>query len=93
VSKAAAGTLAVMLVLLGVHHWFAMADHSMYPVAVLFLATFGGYAAGGTIYPPRFYAAGAHGRHLPWYMKVLAGLFAVGGFAVGMYLLFVVYAS
>jgi hypothetical protein len=86
-----AGTLAVMLVLLGAHHWFAMADHSVYPVVVLLFATFAGYAAGGTIYPPLFYAGGAGGRHLPLYMKALGGLFAAGGFAVGMYLLFFVY--
>jgi hypothetical protein len=87
-----AGTLAVMLVLLGVHHWYAMANQSVYPVVVLLFATFAGYAAGGTAYPPLFYAAGAHGRHLPLYMKMLAGLCAAGGFAVGMYLLFVTYA-
>jgi hypothetical protein len=79
------------LVLLGLHHWFAMADHSVYPVVVLLFATFAGYAAGGTIYPPLFCAGGARGRHLPLYMKVLAGLFAAGGLAVGMCLLFFVY--
>jgi hypothetical protein len=88
-----AGSLAVMLVLLGVHHWFAMADQSVYPAAVLFFATFAGYAAGGLVYPPLFYAAGARGRHLPLYMKVLAGLCAAAGFAGGMYLLFAVYTS
>lgn len=87
-----AGTLAVMLVLLGLHHWYAMANQSVYPIAVLFLATFAGYAAGGVVYPPLFYAGGAQGRHLPIYMKVLAGLCATGGLSAGGYLLFVTYA-
>ena len=86
------GTLAVMIVLLGLHHWYAMANQSVYPIAVLFLATFAGYAAGGVVYPPLFFAGGAQGRHLPIYMKVLAGLCATGGLAAGGYLLFVTYA-
>jgi hypothetical protein len=80
-----------MLVLLGLHHWNAVADQSVYPTLVLAFATIAGFAAGGTIHPPLFYAAGAHGRHLPVYMKVLAGLCAAIGFGAGLYLLFFVY--
>jgi len=56
-----------MLVLLGVHHWFRHGDQSVYPIAVLFLATFAGYAAGGVAYPAallRRAAPGAPSAHL-----------------------------
>jgi hypothetical protein len=86
-----AGTLAAMLILLALHHWYAMANRSVYPVAVLFLTTSAGFAAGGTVYPPLFSTAGAHGRHLPSYLKVVGGLCAAVGFALGFYLLQTVY--
>lgn len=87
-----AGTLAAMLILLGLHHWYAMSSHSTYPVAVLLLTTVAGFAAGGAIYPPLFSVAGPQGRHLPLYMKVLGGLCAAVGFALGFYLLMTVYS-
>lgn len=85
------GTLVVMLALIAVHHWFAMTYRAVYPKSLLLLSLIAGFAAGGTIYPPLFYAAGPDGRHLPAYMKVISGLFAACGLGVGFYLLFVVY--
>ena len=85
-------TLGVMLVLLALHHWYAVTYKSVYPVVVLLLTLIAGFAAGGTVYAPLFYAAGAYGRHLPAYMKVISGLCAACGLATGFYLLFVIYS-
>jgi hypothetical protein len=85
-------TLSVMVVLLALHHWYAVTYKAVYASPVLLFTLIGGWAAGGTVYPALFFAAGAHGRHLPAYMKVISGLCAVGGLAVGFYLLFVIYA-
>jgi len=80
-------TLGVMLVLLALHHWYAVTYKSVYAVVVLLLTLIAGFAAGGTVYPPLFYAAGTHGRHLPAYIKVISGLCAACGLATGFYLL------
>src|SRR6266513_1354377 len=82
-------TLGVMLAL---HHWYAVTHKSVYAVVVLLLTLIAGFAAGGTVYPPLFYAAGAYGRHLPAYIKVIGGLCAACGLATGFYLLFVIYS-
>lgn len=86
------GTLAVMLALIALHHWYAMTYREVFVKSLLLLTLIAGFAAGGTIYPPLFYAGGPDGRHLPVYMKVISGLFAACGLGVGFYLLFVVYA-
>ena len=73
-------------------HTNAVTHKSVYAVVVLLLTLIAGFAAGGTVYPPLFYAAGAYGRHLPAYIKVIGGLCAACGLAIGFYLLFVIYS-
>src|SRR5256885_4039734 len=43
-------TLGVMLILLALHHWYAVTYKSVYPVVVLLLTLIAGFAAGGTVY-------------------------------------------
>jgi hypothetical protein len=87
-----AATLAFCVVLLAAHHWYAVSQHEVYSVILLMLATLGGLALGGTLYPPVFYAAGKYGKHLSVGLKVAAGLSAAIGFALGMGALFTVYS-
>ena len=84
-------TLLVSLIVLALHHWYAVTQKEVYSVAVLLFATIAGLAAGGTLYPPLFYSVGKYGSHLPAWLKVLAGLSAAAGFAIGFYLMVKLY--
>jgi hypothetical protein len=84
-----AGSLAVALILIGLHQRYLDARDVEYFVPVVLLSTLGGLAVGGIVYPPIFYAVGVHGRHLPFYMKATAAFLAIAGFAAGCHLLFV----
>ena len=86
--KIPAITLAVMLGLLYLHDWNAVANREIYPAAVLFLTLASGLALGGTIHPPLFWAVGKYGAHLPAWKKAVAVMFVAAGFAAGMLLLF-----
>ena len=77
-------TLIVCLIILGLHHWYAVTHHRVYAVAVLLFSALGGLAMGGTLSPSVFFAAGAYGKQLPVSTKVIAVLCGVAGFAIGM---------
>jgi hypothetical protein len=89
--KTPALTLLVSLALLALHHWYAVTQREVYSVLVLLLATVAGLAAGGTVYPPIFYSLGKYGKHLRVGIKVLGGLSAAAGFAIGFILMIKLY--
>lgn len=80
-----------LLALLTLHHWYVATQKEVYSVLVLLLATVAGLAVGGTAYPPIFYSLGKYGKHLPVGIKVLGGLSAAAGFAIGFYLMIKLY--
>ena len=79
------------ILLLALHHWHAVSAGEIYPSFLLFLFSFLGLAAAGSVYPPLFYSIGKYGAHLPTRLKVMAALCAISTFALGMYVLFMVY--
>lgn len=81
---------ASVAVLVGLHS-DALNEDGNYPTAVLTMATIAGWSLGGVLYPPFFFAAGKHGKLLPVWNKIAAGLFAAAGFAIGMWMLFALY--
>ena len=84
-------SFALTLLAIFLHHRYAMSAGEIYPTVLLFLFTFLGLAAAGSIYPPVFYAVGKYGAHLPTRLKVIAAACAISTFALGMYVLFTVY--
>jgi len=84
-------SLVATMLLIALHHWWAVTQREMYPKLLLGMFLFGGLAIGGTIYPPLFYSWGKYGTHLPKSLKVLAAVCAAGGFALGFYLMLTLY--
>jgi len=84
-------SFVVTVLLIALHHWYAMSAGEIYPAFLLFLFSFLGLAAGGSVYPPLFYSIGKYGAHLPTGLKVIAATCAISTFALGMYVLFRVY--
>ena len=80
-------TFAGSVVLIALHHWYAMSAGAIYPAFLLFLFSILGLGAAGSIYPPVFYAVGKYGAHLPTRIKVIAAMSAMSTFGVGMYVL------
>jgi hypothetical protein len=80
-------TFAGSVVLIALHHWYAMSAGEIYPAFLLFLFSILGLGAAGSIYPPVFYAVGKYGAHLPARLKVIAALCAISTFGLGMYVL------
>ena len=80
-------TFAITVVLIALHHWYAMSAGEIYPAFVLFLFFMLGLGAAGSIYPPVFYAVGKYGAHLPTRIKVIAAMCAMSTFGLGMYVL------
>jgi hypothetical protein len=79
------------ILLIALHHWYAMSAGEYYPKLVLLLFSFLGVAAAGSLYPPLFYSIGKYGAHLPTRLKVIAALCAISTFGLGMYVLFTIY--
>ena len=81
----------VVTILLSRCTMVAMSAGEYYPTFLLFLFSFLGVAAAGSVYPPLFYSIGKYGAHLPTRLKVIAALCAISTFALGMYVLFTIY--
>ena len=84
-------SFAVTLLLLVLHHRHAVSAGEIYPRFMLFLFSFLGLAAAGSVYPPLFYSVGKYGAHLPTRLKVIAAACALASFGVGLYLMIRVY--
>jgi hypothetical protein len=84
-------SFVVTVLLIALHHWYATSAGEIYPAFLLFMFSFLGLAAAGSVHPPLFYAIGKHGAHLPTGLKVIAATCAISTFALGMYVLFNVY--
>lgn len=85
-------SLALCVCFLGLHHWWAITHGEIYPKLLLFLFMFAGWAAGGIVYPPAFYALTKFGSHLPTSMKVVGAIFAAIGFGLGFYVMLTFYS-
>ena len=90
--KTPAVSLAIVVSLLALHHWYAVTEGRVFLFAVYFVPMLGGLALGGILYPPLFWAIGPKGRALPGRTKALGFLCAVAGLGVGYYLARFVYA-
>ena len=84
-------SLALITALLAGHHVYGMQQGEIFPKLLLFLFFLGGMAVGGCIHPPVFYALTKYGQHLPARYKVIGGLFALAGSALGLYVLITIY--
>ena len=84
-------SLALVTALLVGHHMYGMQQGEIYPSLLLFFFCIGGMSIAGCIYPPAFYALTKYGTHLPARFKVMGGLFALAGAALGLYVLITIY--
>jgi hypothetical protein len=81
----------MIVAFIALQHWWVLTHEQMSTKLFLFLFTFAGWCAGGIVYPPAFYALTKWGTSLPKSMKVLGGVCAAAGFALGFYLLLTMY--
>jgi hypothetical protein len=84
-------SLVLALGFLAAHHLYGMQQGEIYPALLLFLSLIAGLAMAGCVYPPVFFALTKWGQHLPMRFKVLGGLCAAAGAALGLYALITVY--
>ncbi len=77
------GSLVLILVLLGLHHWHVMAEQSGYLIAMFLLPPLGMLALGGLLYPPIFYSIGQHGSELPMWTRATGVLLVLSGLGIG----------
>lgn len=85
--------LAISLIMLALHHWYAMTQREVWNYGYLAMSTIAGFALAGVIYPPVFHSVGKHGKHLPKSYRIIAAISAAAGFAAGFYFGLVLYPS
>jgi hypothetical protein len=86
-------TLALSLIMLALHHWYAMTQREVFIFLYLAMSALAGFALAGVIYPPVFHSVGKHGKHLPKSYRIIAFMAAVAGFAAGFYFGLVLYPA
>jgi hypothetical protein len=84
-------SLALVVGLIVGHHMYGMQQGEIFPKLLIFLFLIGGMAAAGCIYPPVFFALTKYGQHLPTRFKVIGGLCALAGSALGLWVLITFY--
>ena len=80
-----------VLVVMGLHHWYVLTEHSGFLMAIFLLPAIGMLALGGIIYPPVLYSVGKYGRNLPLTTKAAGFALVILGLAIGFYLFKFVY--
>jgi hypothetical protein len=80
-----------MILLLVLHHFYAMSEHEIYLFALVFLPMILALAVGGLVYPPLMFAIGPRGRDLPLSVKATGALLALFGVACGLFAAIFVY--
>src|SRR5262245_36446305 len=80
-----------VLVVLALHHWYVMTEHSGFLIVLFLLPPFGILALGGLAYPPLLWSVGKYGREMPVAVRAIGILLAVVGLGIGFYLFKYVY--
>ena len=84
-------SLALTIALIVGHHMYGMSQGEIFPSLLLFFFFVAGMSVAGCLYPPAFYALTKYGAHLPMRFRVIGGLFALAGSALGLYVLITIY--
>lgn len=83
--------LAVVIGMLGLHHWYVITEGRASGMALFLLPPLGMLALGGLVYPPILFSIGKHRKDLPIAVRAIGILLAISGLGIGFYLFKYVY--
>jgi hypothetical protein len=78
--------LLASIVVVALHHWYAVNGGHPFVVGICLITAAGALALGGVVYPPVFWSIGVYGKHLPLPTKIAGALLAIAGLAGGFLL-------